>query len=252
MMNLYVVTGTSKGLGRALADVLAMQEQNVVIEIGRATSAKNARNTLLEADFANALSIEHAFTELAAHIAGKTFGHAVLINNAGVVLPVARFDKLNRVSLTNNIDVNLTAPILTTTLFANLTRGMARQRLVIGISSGAAKRAIRGWTAYCASKAGLEMATRVMAEEAAAFDPTLTICTLAPGVVDTPMQAIVRSQAAEDFPDVARFQDMHETGALRSAADVARDIIDLIHPPSGAGESPLKNGGNYDLRTLKP
>ena len=251
-MNLYVVTGTSKGLGRALADVLAMQEKNIVIEIGRATSTKNARNTLLEADFSNLDSIERAFANVAAHINGKTFEHAVLINNAGVVLPVARFDKLDVTGINNNIAVNLAAPILTTTLFANLTRDIARKRLVISISSGAAKRAIRGWTAYCASKAGLEMATRVMAEEAAALDPTLTICTLAPGVVDTPMQAIVRSQAVDDFPDVARFRDMHSTGALSDATAVARDIIDLIHPPSGQGESPLKNGGNYDIRTLKP
>ena len=247
-MNLYVVTGTSKGLGRALADTLAGRENSLTIEMGRASSAKNAANTLLEADFSNTESIERAFAQLAARIRGLTFEHAVLINNAGVVLPVARFDKLGGQELNNNIHVNLVAPILTTTLFANLTRGIARERLVIGISSGAAKRAIRGWTAYCASKAGLEMATRVMAEEAAEFDPTLTICSLAPGVVDTPMQASVRSQSAEAFPDVARFQDMHASGQLREANDVARDIIDLIHPSSGS--SPLKNGGNYDIRTL--
>jgi len=249
-MNLYVVTGTSKGLGRAIADELAMRVNCVTIEIGRATSAKNASNTMLEADFSNAQSIEHAFAALAAHIRGKTFQRAVLINNAGVVLPVVRFDKLDSGSLNNNLQVNLLAPILATTLFANLTRAVANERLVIGISSGAAKRAIRGWTAYCAAKAGLEMATRVMADEAAEFDPTLAICTLAPGVVDTPMQATVRGQAADAFPDVARFRDMHATGALREANAVARDIIDLIQP--SAGISVLKNGGNYDIRELKP
>ncbi len=249
-MNLYVVTGTSKGLGRALADLLAKRDGSTTYEVGRATTAKNAANTLLEADFSNTQSIERAFVELAAQINGKTFQRAVLINNAGVVLPVTRFDKLDAASLNNNLQVNLLAPILATTLFANLTRGVAHERLVIGISSGAAKRAIRGWTAYCATKAGLEMATRVMAEEAASFDPSLTICTLAPGVVDTPMQAIVRGQAADAFPDVARFRDMHETGALRNAKEVARDIIDLIRPSSGA--SVLKNGGNYDIRELKP
>jgi len=253
-MNLYVVTGTSKGLGRALADALAARANSFTIEMGRASSAKNASNTLLDADFSENESIERAFAELSLRIAGLTFEHAVLINNAGVVLPVARFDQLDQVGLNNNMQVNLIAPILMTTLFANITRGIARERLVIGISSGAAKRAVRGWTAYCASKAGLEMATRVMAEEAAEFDPSLTICTLAPGVVDTPMQAIVRSQSADAFPDVARFQNMHASGQLRDATNVARDIIDLIHPPASnsRGSSPLKNGGNYDIRILTP
>jgi benzil reductase ((S)-benzoin forming) len=247
-MNLYIVTGTSKGLGRALADELAVSDKNMTIEMGRAFSGKNASNTLLEADFSSISSIEKAFADLTPIIATQHFDHAVLINNAGVVAPVARFDLLDAEAVANNIHVNLTAPIITTKLFANATRNIAKRRMVIGISSGAANRAVQGWTAYCAAKAGMEMATRVMAAEAADNDPTLIICSLAPGVVDTPMQALIRGVSPQDFPDVARFRDMKETGVLRDANAVARDIISLIHPASG--ESPLQNAGNYDIRNL--
>ncbi len=247
-MNIFVVTGTSRGLGRALADELAADPQNMVVEMGRAGTAKNGRNTLIVADFANVRSVEEAFASLAALVAGRHFEYAVLINNAGVVLPVARFDKIDAAALETNFAVNVTAPILATKAFANITRSIAARRLVVGISSGAARRAVRGWTAYCAAKSALEMATRVMAEEARIDDPTLSICTLAPGVVDTAMQATIRDTTEEAFPEVARFRDLKESGALRDATAVARDIISLFHPP--AGQDQLLNGGNYDIREL--
>ncbi len=247
-MNLFIVTGTSKGLGRALADQLSASAENVVFEIGRQSQTGNRQPTLIAADFANTASIEQAFAVLAENLAGKNFVFAALINNAGVVLPVGRFNTLEAAALEKNFTVNVTAPILTTKLFANLTRAIAGKRLVVGISSGAAKRAVRGWTAYCAAKCALEMATRVMAEEARELDPTLAICSLAPGIFDTAMQATIRNASAEDFPDVARFRDMKESGALRDVAAVARDIILLLDPP--AGQEQLLNGGNYDIREL--
>ena len=129
-------------------------------------------------------------------------------------------------------------------LFANATRAIAARRLIVNISSGAAKRAIAGWSAYCAAMAGLEMATRVAALEASANDPTLSICSLAPGVVDTGMQTLIRETNETQFPDVARFRAMKADGVLRDAHDVATEIAALI-----AGDR-LTNGGNFDIREL--
>lgn len=247
-MNLYVITGTSRGLGRALADELAGNAENFVVEMGRATPAQNARNTLLEADFADKNSVTRAFAALGVLLQGRHFSFAALINNAGVVLPVARFDALDPAALEINFAVNVTAPILAAGAFATLTRGMADQRLIVGISSGAAKRAVRGWTAYCAAKCALEMATRVMAAEAEASDPGLVICTLAPGVIDTGMQSAIRAIPEGAFPEVARFREMKESGALRDATAVARDIISVLQPTTG--QAILLNGGNHDIREI--
>jgi NAD(P)-dependent dehydrogenase (short-subunit alcohol dehydrogenase family) len=125
--------------------------------------------------------------------------------------------------------------------FARALAPRAESVLVVNISSGAAKRAIAGWSAYCASKAGLDMGTRVAALEAA---PNVAVCSLAPGVVDTPMQGVVRSADEQTFPDRARFQAMKDDGVLRPAADVAGDILAAID----AGK--LTNGGNFDLREM--
>lgn len=251
-MNLYLITGTTKGLGAALRKVLVADAGNRVITLSRAptTGLADGRNTNIYADFGanigDVASLPAALLQIEQQLAGSTFIRAVLINNAGVVAPVGRFDNLDSLALANNIQVNLTAPMVVTGWFARATRGLAAERLVINISSGAAKRAIAGWSVYCAAKAGLEMATRAAALEAAANDPTLAICSLAPGVVDTPMQDQVRAVSADAFPDVARFRAMKADGVLRPAEDVARDIVRLI--VTGG----LSNGGNFDLRELIP
>lgn len=245
-MNLYLITGTTKGLGAALHERLAHDTENLVIGLSRAaTSLKSVDGPQNEfVDLADIASIEPAFAACEATFHGMKFERAVLINNAGLVVPFGGFDTLDAIETAKNINVNLTAPMVLTRLFANATRGCASQRLVVNISSGAAKRPLAGWSAYCAAKAGLEMATRAAALEAAVRDPSLAICSLAPGVVDTPMQAQVRGATAEQFPDVARFRAMKLDGALRPAEDVASDIVKLIK------ENKLSNGGNFDIREL--
>ncbi len=245
-MNLYIITGTTKGLGAALCELLASDTENRVIGLSRAasstTSSAGPHNVFV--DLADIGSIGQAFAVCEAMCTGMRFERAVLINNAGLVVPFGGFGSLDPIDMAKNINVNLTAPMVLTGLFANATLASASQRLVVNISSGAAKRPLAGWSAYCAAKAGLEMATRAAALESGVRDPSLAICSLAPGVVDTPMQAQVRGATAEQFPDVARFRAMKLDGALRPAADVARDIVKLIK------EGKLTNGGNFDIREL--
>lgn len=241
-MNLAIVTGTTKGIGAALRDVFAADANNFIITLSRAPTTMSPANVNL--DVSDLAAIEPAFGEVMKRIGGKHFDHAVLVNNAGVVSPVGAFDQISAASTGHNLIVNVAAPMVLSRLFALATRSIATERLIINISSGAAKRAVAGWSAYCAAKAALEMATRVAAQEAAASDPTLAICSLAPGVVDTPMQGLIRDTSEKNFPDVARFRAMKAEGALRDAHDVARDIVALIR------NGKLTNGGNFDIREL--
>jgi benzil reductase ((S)-benzoin forming) len=248
-MKLYVITGTTKGIGAALVDCLLESDQNVIVEIsrhgaGRALSGKNARNAFIDADFADIAALEHSLQLLPAHVANRKFSHAYLLNNAGVVQPVDRFDRLDAQDLARNINVNVTAPMVIAKAFANATRERAPSRMIVNISSGAAKRPVVGWSAYCTSKAALEMATRALALDAATHDPTLVVCSLAPGVVDTPMQSVIRETTLEAFPDRERFRQMKEDGVLRDASAVARDMIKLLD------SNKFTNGGNFDIREI--
>ncbi len=245
MQNLYLITGTTKGLGAALGDVLAANESSRVYSMSRFSAAEQSSSNIF-VDFSNTESIEPAFEKFVDEIAGETFAKAVLINNAGVVSPVSPFTEISIAALKTNLDVNLLAPMILMRLFANATRAIARERLILNISSGAAKRPVPGWAAYCTAKAGLEMATRAAALEASATHPdsTLQICSLAPGVIDTPMQGEIREKSAHEFPDVERFRNMKKDGDLRSAHDVAHDIVKLIE------QGRLTNGGNFDIREM--
>jgi benzil reductase ((S)-benzoin forming) len=98
---------------------------------------------------------------------------------------------------------------------------------VINISSGAGRRPIFGWGGYCAAKAGLDMASRVAALEAEQRATGVEVVSLAPGVIDTAMQGVVRGSDARDFADVERFRQMKAEGALRPADEVAADILRL-------------------------
>lgn len=245
-MNLYVVTGTTKGLGKALADHIATQPAHFLLTLSRSPDehAPAGLRTNIHADFGDVAALPKALSAAEQALAGQHFDKAILLNNAGVVSPVGAFERVNSAAVANNIQVNLVAPMLLMQWFANITRQRAGSRLIVNLSSGAARRAVAGWSAYCAAKAGLEMATRVAATEATLRDVTLAICSLAPGVVDTPMQAELRRHSEAEFPDITRFRAMKEEGVLRPPADVARDILGLI------AANRLANGGMYDLRAL--
>jgi benzil reductase ((S)-benzoin forming) len=239
--NLYVVTGTTRGLGLELARQIAAQADNRLLTMGRAKSDA----THIEVDLADAAALERACDELERRIAGIAFDRAVLYNNAGVVSPVGPLERVDGAELERNLAVNFTAPILLMRRFLRATAAVKLRRIV-NISSGAARRPIPGWSAYCAAKAGLEMASRVVALEAGQRGFAIEVSSLAPGVIDTPMQATVRAAAEEDFADVERFRAMKAEGVLRPAADVAADILRLEAAGRLAGD-PVQ-----DLRQLAP
>jgi len=221
-MRLYVVTGATRGLGQALARRIAAEAQNRLLTLGRASTSE----VNIEADLADPASLARAGEELERRIAGSTFERAVLFNNAGVVAPVGPLDEVDADELRRNLEVNLVAPILLMQRFLQATRAVQLRRIV-NISSGAGRRPIFGWGGYCAAKAGLDMASRVMALEASTRGLAVEVSSLAPGVIDTDMQATIRAASEREFVDVERFRAMKAEGTLRSAEDVAADILRL-------------------------
>jgi benzil reductase ((S)-benzoin forming) len=199
--------------------------------------------TNIEVDLADSGALGRACDELERRVAGSAFERAVLFNNAGVIAPVGPLEKVDADELERNLAVNFTAPILLMRRFLRATASTPLRRIV-NISSGAARRPVFGWSAYCAAKAGLDMASRVVALEAAGRGLAIEVASLAPGVIDTPMQEKVRGASAEDFVDLDRFVAMKAQGTLRPPADVAADILRLEAAGRLAGD-PVQ-----DLRQL--
>jgi len=226
-MNLFIVTGHTRGLGAALVERIARQSDNEIIALGRAPDGPIAGGAQLQVDVADIRALEAAFDRLEARVANRRYDRAVLVNNAGAVSPVGMLDRVDAGDLAANLAVNLVAPLVLMRRFLHATATLARRRRVINISSGAGRRPIFGWGAYCAAKAGLDMATRVAALEAEAARTGVELVSLAPGVIDTAMQGVIRSCSPEEFVDVERFRQMKASGELRDPGDVADDILRL-------------------------
>jgi benzil reductase ((S)-benzoin forming) len=244
-MNLYLVTGTTQGLGAALAERIAADPANELVAIARAADGPIPGGACFQVDLADGAALERACDRIEERIRGKRYAKAVLINNAGVVGPVAPLEAVDPAALERNLVVNLVAPMRLMRRFLRMTEGAAALRRVINISSGAGRRPISGWSAYCAAKAGLDMASRVVALEASARGQAVEVASLAPGVIDTGMQATVRGASQADFADVERFRRMKDEGTLRAAAEVAADILRLEAAGRLAG-----GDGVLDLRQL--
>ena len=229
---LYIVTGSSRGLGAALVAQL-LQPGHVLLGIARRsnpelqTQADAAGVALSQwtADLADPQPVAQRLATWLAGFDGQAVASVTLINNAGVVGLPATLGQVPLPTLTLAMRAGLEAPLLLTGAFLAATSGWAGARRVLNISSGLGRRAMAGSAAYCAAKAGMDHFSRAVALEEAARPNGARIVSMAPGVVDTDMQAALRGADAAAFPEQARFAALHAQGQLISATDCARALL---------------------------
>jgi benzil reductase ((S)-benzoin forming) len=125
----------------------------------------------------------------------------------------------------HQISVNVTGVANGSRAFARHVRRRPGGGVLVNITSGAATTVYEGWAAYCASKAAVDQLTRVVAEEER--EQGLRAYAVAPGMVDTDMQARVRASAPAAFPAVERFLEAKRTGTFNSPAWVADAVLEL-------------------------
>jgi len=213
-----VLTGHSRGLGAAVAAELAGRGIPV-LALSRRQRADLPGVTQAALDLSDtaALSAWLAGGALQAFLAGA--GTALLINNAGMLEPVGPLPGHDPAEVARAICLNVAAPLM---LAAAVAASDAAERRVLHVSSGAGRNAYPGWAVYCAGKAALDHHARAAALDQA---PGLRIVSLAPGVIDTDMQARIRSTDAAQFPLLEQFQALKANGALASPADCAQKLV---------------------------
>jgi NAD(P)-dependent dehydrogenase (short-subunit alcohol dehydrogenase family) len=150
---------------------------------------------------------------------------ALLVNNAGMLQPVGPLSGHDPAEVARAISLNVAAPLM---LAAAVAATDAAERRVLHVSSGAGRNAYPGWAIYCAGKAALDHHAR-----AAALDQSngLRIVSLAPGVIDTDMQAQIRATDVEHFPLRDKFQALKADGALASPEDCAGKLVAFALSP---------------------
>jgi benzil reductase ((S)-benzoin forming) len=161
--------------------------------------------------------------------AGRRWEGVYLINNAASNLPMGAAERGDAVEVMRAVQVNLTAAMLLTNSFIRVTQGMAPDRRVLNISSGAGRRPVAWMSTYCATKSGLDLYTQCVALEQAERADGVRIASIAPGIIDTDMQTSARSATEEEFPGRQQFVDYYEKGELATPAAAAAKLIRILH-----------------------
>jgi NAD(P)-dependent dehydrogenase (short-subunit alcohol dehydrogenase family) len=222
-----VITGASRGIGATLAQLAA--DQGIRLGLCARSACPLAGRDGVHAEQLDVCD-ESALESFAAAVADEFGPIDLWVNNAGVLLPIAPVRDIEVADFSQHIAINLTGAFLGTRTFVRHRRDQGGGGVLINISSGAAWTAYAGWAAYCAGKAGLERLTEVVAAEEAPMG--LRAHSVAPGVVDTEMQALIRETPAERFPELERFVEMKREGSFNSAEYVARELLALAFDPA--------------------
>ena len=220
-----IVTGASRGLGAAVArwlfkvgaavTIMARSEERLS-ETGDDVRRLGGESLVCGADISQYDACRKAVDKTL-----DRFGRIdAVVNNAGIVQPIATIARTDPADWRSNIEVNLIGPFnLIRAAAATLRRQNGR---VVNVSSGAANLALGSISAYCTAKAALNHFTRVLAVE----EPELTAVAVRPGVVDTDMQTFIREEGPRVMPSdqADYYRQLKDRGELEPAAIPARSV----------------------------
>jgi benzil reductase ((S)-benzoin forming) len=242
-MKAAIVTGVSRGLGESLAAAL-LARGFAVTGVGRTSAERldGEHYRFVHCDLGQVPAIESTLAPVFGEIAAARPRSVCLINNAAVAGPVGALGTLDAASIEESLAVNLVAPLALVNLFCRSFADGSTQSLVINISSGAAASPLGGSGPYSIAKAGMEMLTRQTASEQTS--PTFRAISVRPGIIDTGMQAYMRTLPREKYANVDMFRDFHASGQLVPPDVVAAKIVDRLV----LGE--VENGRCYSYKEL--
>ena len=231
---LYIITGVSKGLGKAIALQL-LENGERVIGIGRKNDIQNLAFSFIQCDLSEQKQIEKIQFEM--------FNEPVtLINNAGMIGQIKRLSDQRELDTAEVLQLNVVAPMeLSHKVYLKMYS--PDEFTLVNISSGAANRSIPSWASYCASKAALNMLSETFLLEEKEKGVNCKVYSVSPGVIDTDMQKQIRSASINDFSSVENFIGMKENNDLFSPEEAASKLLKLL-------QLPYEGEVKYDLRDI--
>lgn len=193
-----IISGASRGIGEATARLFASAGANVVLcarSVADINRIAKEINSIEHQGSALAVSCDVADYQAVKAVIEKSvneFGKIdILINNAGVIQPIARFEDSDPAAWSAAFDINLKG--VYNTMHASFNELKRNEGVIVNISSGAATSALEGWSHYCSSKAAAFSLTKCAHEEWAALG--IRTVGLSPGTVATQMQIDIKKSA---------------------------------------------------------
>ena len=238
-----LVTGASRGIGRAIALALGQAGAYVVINYkGNQAAAEETLSLLQSAGAKGELSIFDIADETQVEAAAKQIVEAhqkidILVNNAGVTAD-SLLMRMKSADWDLVIGTNLKGTMLCTKV---VSRQMIKQRAgrIVNLSSVVGQMGNTGQSLYAATKAGIIGFTKAMARELASR--SITVNAVAPGFIDSDMTAGLPEKLREEF---LRSIPLGRFGTCQEVADM---VLFLAGPGGGyvTGQVFNVNGGLY-------
>ncbi len=224
-----VITGASRGIGAGMATVFARHAMKLGICARRIPEMPVAPKVYCVAgavDVTNAQAVQRFANGIAAH-----YGPIDLwVNNAGVLDPINLMRDIDPADFKRLLDINIMGVMHGSQTFVRHRHQHGGGGVLINMSSGAAQSGYPGWSAYCASKAAVERFSEAVAAEEAEYG--LRVYAVAPGVVDTEMQATIRSTPSERFPFVERFHQIKANNQFNTEEFIAEHLLAYAFDPA--------------------
>lgn len=236
------ISGASSGIGAALAQTVPFSDAHI-IDISRSGGTPGTEH--VPADLADPASWSAIAAHFLAKLAEFDGAHVVFVHAAAAVAPIGFSGEVDHIRYRQTVLLNAAAPqvlgdALLHALEASNFDGTAD---LVFLTSGAASKPSEGWSAYCAGKAGQDMWVRTVGAEQAHRGHRRRVLGIAPGVVATGMQKLIRDTDEHDFPNVGRFHRLYEDDELVDPLDSARRIWDIV-----GGD--LESGAVVDARVV--
>jgi benzil reductase ((S)-benzoin forming) len=150
-----------------------------------------------------------------------------LFNNASTIDPIALIEEVSFEEVSMALTINIASAYALTSMLLRLKHQFAIAKInIINISSGVSVNAVTGWSAYCISKAGLNMLSKCIASENS--DVGVFSVSINPGPINTDMQEKIRNADAEKVPATKKFETMYTEGKLQSASSVTEKIFRVL------------------------
>lgn len=230
-----VITGASRGLGKGMAEAYLKQGHKLGL-CARASNVSfsegnNSADHLLYQSFD--ICDEQALGSFMDAVVNKFGSIDLWINNAGILDPIQPIRNTTYEDFDRNIQINLGGVFRGTKTYINHVRSQSPSRLkdatLVNISSGAAAKGYAGWGAYSSGKGAVDRLTECafLEEKGSPGNTNFRAYSVAPGVIDTDMQVMIRSSSKEDFPMLDKFVTIKKKDSFNTIPFVAKNILEL-------------------------
>lgn len=217
-----VITGASRGLGAGMARWFIDAGYQVGLSSRGALPFKDSNSVHTRSvDVRDPEALKRFVTSVE-----EKFGSIDLwINNAGVLAPIGPLRDAPAEELRTSIETNVLGVLYGSQVFVQHLHRNDHFGVLLNISSGAGSRGYAGWTAYCAGKSAVDRLTEALSlEESPA---RLRAHSVAPGVIDTEMQAEIRRCDEARFPMVEKFHALKANGHFNTPGFVAQKCSEV-------------------------